>query len=383
MKKTNYYKINGLIFLVILFSFFTINMFKSDSDKSELENRTLKKKPKFDIDNIVSGRYQSKLESYINDQFFIRDNFIKLKSSSDSVTLKKENNGIYFGKDDFLFEKVSELNEERVNNNIDSIKKFMEQYSDMNFYFELVPTSATIYKDKLPDNAPIVDEQLLEKEIKDKMPEKLKFISPYDSLVKNSEQYIYYKTDHHWTTLGAYLGYTDFCSEASIEPYTLDNYDCLEVTDSFYGTLFSKSLHSVKEPDKINIYLPKGEDERQNIVEYVDEKEVTGTFYDTSYLSKTDKYSVFFKSNHPLIKISTVAEGNKSIVIFKDSYANSFVPFLTQNYSKIYMVDPRYYCDNINDVMKEAGKEADVLFLYNYNTFATDNNLCEVLNNYN
>lgn len=141
MKKTNYYKINGLIFLVILFSFFTINMFKSDSDKSELENRTLKKKPKFDIDNIVSGRYQSKLESYINDQFFIRDNFIKLKSSSDSVTLKKENNGIYFGKDDFLFEKISELNEERVNNNIDSIKKFMEQYNDMNFYFELAPCS--------------------------------------------------------------------------------------------------------------------------------------------------------------------------------------------------------------------------------------------------
>ena len=85
MKKTNYYKINGLIFLVILFSFFTINMFKSDSDKSELENRTLKKKPKFDIDNIVSGRYQSKLESYINDQFFIRDNFIKFSCTTYNI----------------------------------------------------------------------------------------------------------------------------------------------------------------------------------------------------------------------------------------------------------------------------------------------------------
>ena len=383
MKKTNYYKINGVIFLVIIFSFFIINIFKSDTTTSELENRTLKKKPKIDIDNIISGRYQTKFESYVNDQFFIRDKFIKLKSKSDSIVLKKENNGIYFGKDGFLFEKICKLNEERVDNNISAINTFIGKYNNNKFYFELVPTSATVYPEKLPDNAPIVDERDCEGKIKDKLSSNVKFVSPYDSLVKNSEQYIYYKTDHHWTTLGAYLGYVEFCSIADIEPYTLNNYECLKVTNSIYGTLFSKSLHNVKEADEINVYLPLDQDLRKNIVEYVDEKEVSSTFYETSFLNKNDKYSLFFKSNHPYIKISTMAKDKGSIVIFKDSYANSFVPFLTQNYSQIYIIDARYYCDNIDDVMKEAGKSADVLFLYNYNTFSTDNTLCEVLNNYN
>ena len=116
------------------------------------------------------------------------------------------------------------------------------------------------------------------------------------------------------------------------------------------------------------------------VVSYVEEQEKKATLYDTSKLKEKDKYAMFLGGNSGLIDIRTTADSTDRLLIVKDSYANSLVPFLTPYYREIFMVDPRYYYGDIHEIM-ENNKITSVLFLYNGNTFVEDNSISGVLEN--
>ena len=136
----------------------------------------------------------------------------------------------------------------------------------------------------------------------------------------------------------------------------------------------------MKEGDKVNVYLPEKEDSEHVVVNYVEEQEKTATLYNSEALEKKDNYEVFLKGNHPLVKIKTDARNDKTLLIFKDSYANSFIPFLVKDFSNIIVVDPRYYYEDIDKLMEQESVD-EVLYLYNANTFFNDTSLSPVLNN--
>lgn len=137
----------------------------------------------------------------------------------------------------------------------------------------------------------------------------------------------------------------------------------------FKGTLYSKIIDNTLTPDEI---YRMNNNNSNYIVNYVATNRITNTLYEDEYLNKKDKYSYFLNNNNPLIIIENkTLENADEIIVIKDSYANTFIPFLTNNYAKIHVIDPRYYKMSISDYIKNNNIK-EVLFLYNVKTIDTD-----------
>lgn len=376
--KKVYTRILALVFIISIFGIFFMNIFSKNKNFSEEENRMLAKKPKFSIDRLLEGRYTEKYEKYVEDQFVLRNSWIGVKSTVDKLLGRKEENGVFLSKDGYLIEDFKKPEEKNLEETIKAMNNFNEKYKGINQYALIAPNSVSVLKDKLPKNAPVEDQRAYIEKLKSSLNSNIKFIDTYNTLESHKDEYIYYRTDHHWTTLGAYYAFLDAAKEMGLTPK--DNYYDIEtVTDEFYGTLYSKSGFKGISPDSIEVYIPKDEND-QVLVSYEEEKKKSGSIYNSEKLKEKDKYEVFLEGNHPLVKINTLVNNNKKLLLIKDSYANSFVQFLTPYFNEIVIVDPRYYYGDIDKLISEEGI-TDLLYLYNANTFFSDNNIAPVLNN--
>lgn len=376
--KKVYTRILALVFIISIFGIFFMNIFSKDKNFSEEENRMLAKKPKFSIDRLLEGRYTEKYEKYVEDQFIFRNSWIGVKSTVDKLLGRKEENGVFLSKDGYLIEDFKKPEEKNLEETIKAMNNFNEKYKGINQYALIAPNAVSVLKDKLPKNVPVEDQRVYIEKLKSSLNSNIKFIDTYNTLESHKDEYIYYRTDHHWTTLGAYYAFLDAAKEMGLTPK--DNYYNIEtVTDEFYGTLYSKSGFKGILPDSIEVYIPKDEND-QVLVNYEEEKKKSGSIYNSEKLKEKDKYEVFLEGNHPLVKINTLVNNNKKLLLIKDSYANSFVQFLTPYFNDIVIVDPRYYYGDIDKLISEEGI-TDLLYLYNANTFFSDNNIAPVLNN--
>lgn len=380
IKQKQYYKTSALLFILFLVLFVGANIITKDKTFSKTENRMLAGKPKFLVDKLLEGRFTSKFEDYVVDQFIGRDFFTNVKINMDKLLGKKESNGVFLGEDGYLVENFNKPNEEAVKENIQAINNFCTRYKNIKQYMLISPTAVSILKDKLPMDAPIMDQEAYLQSYKDKLPQSVSFVDNYKTMHDHRNEYIYYKTDHHWTSLGAFYSYKELAKSMGLEERPEDYYTQQMVSNDFFGALSSKSGYDVEEGDKVNIYLPAKEDIEHVVVNYVEEQERIATLYSSEALEQKDNYEVFLKGNHPLAKIKTDANNNKTLLLFKDSYANSFIPFLVKDFSKIIVVDPRYYYEDIDSLMQQENVN-EVLYLYNANTFFNDTSLSPVLNN--
>ncbi|WP_434793632.1 hypothetical protein TPDSL_35340 [Terrisporobacter petrolearius] len=380
IKQRQYYKTSALLFILFLVLFVGANIITKDKTFSERENRMLAGKPKFSVDKLLEGRFTSKFEDYVVDQFIGRDFFTNVKINMDKLLGKKESNGVFLGEDGYLVENFNKPNEKAVKENIQAINNFSARYKNIKQYMLISPTAVSILKDKLPIDAPVMDQEAYLQSYKDKLPQSVSFVDNYKTMYDHRNEYIYYKTDHHWTSLGAFYSYKELAKYMGLEERPEDYYTQQMVSNDFLGALSSKSGYHVKEGDKVNVYLPAKGDSQNVVVNYVEEQERTATLYSSQALKQKDNYEVFLKGNHPLVKIKTDANNNKTLLLFKDSYANSFIPFLVKDFSKIIVVDPRYYYEDIDSLMQQENVN-EVLYLYNANTFFNDTSLSPVLNN--
>lgn len=374
----NYYSIMAIVLLLILIIIVGLNILKKDTKFSESENRILTQRPKFSMERLMEGRFIKKYEKYKVDQFVNRDGWIKLKSTIDIALGKNKENGIYKGKDGYLIEDFKAPDKEILSKNLTSINNFANKYKNIKQYMLIAPNAVSIMDKKLPNIAPVLNQKSYLDAFSKALDSNVKYIDVYNTLKEHNNEYIYYKTDHHWTSLGAYYTFLELNKAMNLQ-IKENYYDVKRISNDFYGTLFSKSGYSIPAPDYIDIYLPKDKND-EYVVSYVDEQKKSPSLYSNEKLKTKDKYGVFLEGNHPLVKIKTTSEKERKILIFKDSYANSFVPFLTQYFSDIIMVDPRYYYDDIDKLIKEEGIN-DILYLYNANTFFSDTSLELVLNN--
>ena len=368
-------RIFGFVFPAILIAVMFFNIFLPDKNFSAEENRLLQTMPKPSISSIFSGRFETKAESYAADQFMLRNMFIKIKSSFDTSLGSTESNNVFMCKDNYLMENISKADAKKMENNYNSLAKLKQLYPNINMDFMLVPNAANIMSDKLPLFAVTEDQN---KQMDDFF-KKIQSIgiNPVDvraTFKKNKEKIeLYYHTDHHWTTDGAYLAYQDFAKKNKLNSNI--KYDALAVKNDFRGTLASKSGFTNGLNDMIKIYLPKeGQNYKNSVIFYSDTKEKTTEFYKLNNLKKKDTYTVFGGSNHPIYSIKTPVSSQRKLLLIKDSYANSFIPFLSQDYREIIVIDPRYFFDDISEIIKANGI-TDILFLYNANTFFNDNSL--------
>jgi len=335
---------------------------------SDLENRKLKTKVEFNLKGFFNGSFSKNYEEYVNDQFVMRDQWINLKSRSEYVLGKIENNDIIYGEDKYLFDKFTKIDEERMIGNVKGVNKFIEN-TDKDVSFMIVPNSYEIYREKLPTGSPLINQQIEINKIYEDT-EGSNDIDLLKVMSSNKEDYIYYKTDHHWTTYGAYIAYKEFIESIGEKSVNLEGLEEVRVND-FYGTYFSKAKPFNAISDVLTYYNFEN-------IEMDIQGEKYNNLYDYSYLYSRDKYSMFLRGNNAItvIKNKNLTNGKK-LLVFKDSFGNSMIPFLTQNFEEIHVVDLRSFMLKVNDYVKENDFD-NILIIYNLTNFARDANIIKL-----
>lgn len=345
---------------------------------SAYENRVLASKPDFNLKALLNGSYTEEYETYVTDQFVGRDNWIFIKTITDLTLGKKEVNGVYLAKDGTLIEKhdPDDIDEEMVEKRLLLLKRLSDWWenrlaarqSDKNgtLHVMIVPTADNIYPDKLPDNAPCYAQSELMEKVAGILNDNY-VIDVTDTLNSHKTEYIYYGTDHHWTTLGAYYAYLEWAEEMDMTPVS---YNVETVSEHFFGTLHSKTNLVVK-PDTIEAYVLQSEPDTDIKVYYDFSDEYKNSLYEEKHLETKNQYGYFLDDNHAFIRIerenpSPETEG-KSLFVIKDSYANCLIPFLTNHYETIYVLDLRYYKGSLFSMLETYDTEGsmDILVLYN------------------
>lgn len=343
---------------------------------SETENRYLTNFEKPSVSGFLDTSFQDKLTKGANDQFPARDVWMKLSVELQRAIGLSDVGGVYFGKDGCYFERVldSQISESRYLNQLRYLEQFCEK-SNASVTFLPVPSAGAVLADKLPKNTPLYDSDKLYGRAGQRL-KQVRFLDIRPQLQKERERsQLYFKTDHHWTMEGAYQAYAAWCQENQIAPKELGYFKPKKQSDAFFGTLYSKAPIFGAKPDKLTLpmNLPGAEVS-------IDEKKRDGLriIYDWEKLYTKDKYGVYFGGNFGRVDIHTGNSNGKKLLIIKDSFANSFVPFLMPHYETITMLDFRYFNES---VLKLAQRERfrEALVLYEMSNFAQDMNFFKLL----
>lgn len=359
----------SIISLILLISI--IDILNKDIEFSILENRSLAQKPEFYYNDFKEGRYFKNYERYINDQFLLRNSWINIKSFVEFSLGKKENNAIIYGGKDFLFDKFENIDERNLNKNLTTIKDFIS-VNNSDFNIMIIPESFSIYPELLPYGLNLANEVQYINNINTEFNKfnNVKVINIIDTLINNKESYIYYKTDHHWTSLGAYLAYKEFANENNILPIDITELNENRV-DDFLGTYFSKSKNFNVKEDYILYY------DINNVKVSIDGVEVDG-LNDNSKWSSSDKYSAFLRGNNGLTIIKNNSlKDNSKILVIKDSFANSFIQYLSNNYNEVYVVDLRSFIGSFNEFYSNNDFKT-VLIMYSFKNLVNDVNISRI-----
>ncbi len=359
--------------LAILLSFFLVlNLVVYDRSYSDTENRPLHQFPAPYWNSLVSGKYGQQLEDYVSDQFVGRNFFFHADYLIRKLGGQREISNVFLGKKALLAQ-VMPPSGDLPGRQVEAINRFCSQ-TGLSSSVLVAPAAATIQKQKLPAFAPVYDENPMLDGIYDSLATSKADIR--SSLDEHRSEYIYYRTDHHWTSLGARYGAMSFLASLGKE-MNPDDFENLKVSDSFQGTLASKTGSFLLKDD---LYICPDKKQTQYLVTWNDGSKTT-SIYDQTALKHKDQYQLFLGQNQGLVHVETLSESQDSLLLFKDSYANSMIQYLIPYFQNIYIVDPRYYNDDLGYILV-AGNITHVGFVFSSGNFATESSLCDVLESY-
>lgn len=373
-----YYRIQAGLLAAILFGGFVLNLAIRDREISVTEKRELAAWPSVSVNRILSGKFGNDFETYASDQMAFREAFVCLKSDIDGLLGKKDSQGVYKGKNGFYIEAMEPVDTEKLGNTLESIRRFSGTLTS-NVTVVLVPGAVSVYKEKLPAFAVTEDQGSWSNYIAQGLQDtNIRYLDLTETLLAQKEglekgETLYYRTDHHWTTRGAYSCLDQV--RAALQLGTeRQEYTPLLVSESFYGSLISKGGFSAGKPDRVEIYVPRQQE--NYLVTAGGEK--TASLYSEEGLASTDPYTVFLGGNQGHVRIETEHTDKGRLLVFKDSYFNCFLPFLIGDYSVIDVVDPRYYAEELQTLMLQNSYDS-VLYFYSLNNFTQDTSLSLVL----
>ena len=376
------------IFITVLFCAFLgvfalAQVILPDRTFSENENRNLQQMPALELGtpelpgrpgtgNFFNGKFMSDFETYLTDQFPLRDSWITLKAATELALGKRENNGVYFGSEDTLFAKFTISNPTLAQENLTHVNTLADNL-DVPVYFSLIPGKEVVWADRLPANAPNDDGMAFIQQAQESTSSAIWFDTA-SPLLSHSDEYVFYRTDHHWTSLGAYYGYAALMEAMGMEPVPLEEYDRTTVSDSFLGTTYSSSGAGWITPDSMDTYVP---DEGISVITYPEGAPVEGSLYDYSKLEVKDKYSMFLGGNTPLAVISTQHTDAPKVLVIRDSYSDSLAPFLTAHFSEIHLFDTRYNRMPISSYVEANGIDM-VVVLFSTSNFVAEQSIFQI-----
>ena len=346
---------------------------------SENENRYLEAFPKLTFKTYKDESFMEDFDNWISDRFFGREDWIVLKNKTDSALGKTETNGVFI-ENNMMMQIWRDYSQDIYTRNLNAINTFAQGHQDIPIYFMLVPNAQEIYRDNVPRFAKTGDQ----KEYIEKFYGELKgfegTVDVFSALIDRKSSYLYYRTDHHWTSYGAFTAYEAAAKTLGYTAYGYDKFTIEHAANDFRGTLFSKTLNFDVTPDVIDYYtLTENEPQvKVSVFKEIDRKtnkviyDEYDSMYFRSFLQVKDKYSSFLGQNSPIVTVENEnAKTDKSLLIIKDSYAHSVVPFLSKEYKKVTMIDLRYINTDFQ-AMTPLEDYDQLLFLYNVITFSED-----------
>ena len=385
MKILTYENAKIAVFGATMAALFLGAVLHKSTEFSETENRYLGQRPKLTAVKLLDGSFMNEYETFITDQFPKRSFFMGVKTAAERLRGRSDDNGVYFGKQGYLFGKYDGVmfESETAKNNISAVSEFVKLYADKfgkeHFKIAISPSSSEILKDKLPANAPVYNQTGFIDKIKKEAGEDY-VIDLGENLKKHADEYIYFRTDHHWTTLGAYYGYEAIASGLGLKVQSLEDLKAETVSDDFLGTYDSKVNTGITGgviPDDITIYS-SSEIDKAGMMWDNDKDKTFGSIYKMDALKGKDKYTVFFGGNHSVTDIKTENKTGKTLLVIKDSFAHSLAPFLIKDYDRIVMLDLRYFNKSLKKYLNE-NEITDLIVLYSTPDFAEDANIGRLL----
>ena len=369
MKKFNVFL--SALFCLFLGGMLVVSTLLPDKDFSPLENRYLQKPPKLSLETLSDGSFMEDAEDYVSDHIVGRDFWVAAKAWCERLSGKQENNGVYFGKEDTLLNRVDTPSWEDVGaqkglqSRLDYVDALVGNVS-VPVYLGLIPSSSAVWSDRLPAGAPTADELSIIDELY--FQTGAGTLDMAGALLSHKDEDIYYRTDHHWTSLGAFYGANVLLETMGLEPLELSDYQKTTVSTEFYGTTFSTSGVRWVRPDSIDTYVSG---DGVKVTSWFEGYPEEGSLYVDSYLDVKDKYSYFLGGNQSLCVIETEHTDAPKLLIIRDSYSDSLAPFLTERFSEIHLFDPRYNLTSVKDYVEQNDIDA-VTVLYSFSNFATD-----------
>lgn len=366
-----------VLFVGFIFTFCILFIVMPKSDYSSTEKRKLEQFPEFSLETLFNGEFTKNFETYLADQFYGRNFWKGLNSYYNLYIGHNGADGVYNGNDGYLINVPVEEKDSRVQNNIDTVVKF-SQSIDVPVTVEIVPSTGYIMNGELPLNHfNYNDEIYFERLVNTCQSNNIEFIDLRESFKESTESgaQLYYKTDHHWTTEGAYVAYKQLCNKWGLTPTSKDDFN-IETYNNFYGTTYSTSGFWFTSPDSIQVWNNPANTERNITVEIIegDTKETYHSMYFLNHLEEDDKYPIFLDGNHPIEYITNSNAESGKLLIIKDSFSHCFAPFTADNFNSITLVDLRYYKGSVSDIVREE-KFDKILVLYGLDNFATDTDL--------
>ena len=308
------------LFCVFIAAFGVATLILPDAEFSENENRVLAQAPELTAEKFFSGEFGEDFEKYLADQFPLRETFVSVKAKAEQ-----------------LAEKLGE--------------------AGIDGYISVIPTAADVWADRLPYGAPTADQGEIIDYIRENTA--LRYVDTRSALQSHASEDVFYRTDHHWTTRGAYYGYVALCEAMDLEPKPESAFEKTVLSDSFYGTTYSSSGVRDIAPDRMEAWA----DESGFSVTRVDETgEHESELYVESFLEEKDKYSTFLGGNCPLVIIKNERNPDGGVlVMIRDSYADSEAPFIAEHFSEVHLIDPRYYKIGGAAYAEQVGADAVVV----------------------
>lgn len=375
-KKSKCRYIPAFVFLIFIFGMAIWFLFSPKSDYSSAEKRYLQQFPDTSIENISNGTFGEEFESFFADQFPMRNLWVGFNSYFSLYTGNNGANGVYNCKNDYLIN-VPVSTDNNLSKNLNAVTKFKNNI-DTPVTVMFAPSTGYITDDVLPAvHNNYNDDEYFENADKTLEQSGINFVDLRETFkeeYKNGTQ-LYYKTDHHWTTAGAYTAYTKLCESLGTTPTPKDSFD-IKSYDGFYGTTYSTSGFLLTPADSIEVWENPNNNENNIKVKITEGKQTTEYnsmfFYD--HLEEDDKYPVFIDGNHALTEITNTSAKGGTLVMIKDSFSHCLAPFLADNYSKIILVDMRYYKLSVSELIEQENPE-QVVVLYGIDNIATDTDI--------
>ena len=358
----------AVLFVGVIFLFSALHLLLPDRDMSETENRKLTQAPEFSLADLEDGSYTAKIADYLADQFPGRDFFITVKAASEAALGKGENNGVFFAADGTLVTRDDLPNLTNMRDNLSSMDVFSAWCAERGIpsLAAITGRTADVLDHTLPSYYGSYYSDRLWAELEESTAgHRYDFLNLRDPLRERAAagEYVYYRTDHHWTTLGAYYGYAEIAGALGIEPAPLDEFDRRVVSLSFLGTTWSTAGASWIDGDEMEFFRYEGDGNFTTTI--TDDGTTFAGFYDESYLTVKDKYSAFLSGNHALVTVTADAPAGERevLLVVKDSFAHAAAPFLARHYDLV-IVDLRYYKMSVTALVEEYGVDR-ALYLMN------------------